>query len=189
MQSARRAKSASLWGLVGLVGLGAGPLGAGCATPTTTIAIPPCADRVEVVGQASRQSPHRFELDHSLDLPWTKSVVTFQQAPGGQEGQAERRSVELVSTQPEPVRLFVGAVAGVGAGLLFASAAYELSAGATLAQERPFYQTLGGVGLGAVAAAALFTGWHPVQKYVDFPGACPAEEERGVAERDGIEER
>lgn len=138
---------------------------AGCATPTSVIEIPACADRVEVVGQASRLAPQRFELDHTFELPLTKSVVTFQAG-------SEVKTVELVATQPDPFRLFAGALAGVAGGLLLASASHDLANGHTLDEDQPFYEALGGGALVAVGAFGVLTGWHPPQRYVSFPEAC-----------------
>ena len=139
-----------------------------CATAKSVIEIPPCADRVEIQGQAQRLSPTRFELDHTFDLMLSKTQLSFQTAGGVKD-------FVVQSTQPEPVRLFLGLGAGVIGGLLFGSAAYDLSQG-----QDPLYPSLWGTGLVAVGTAVAVTGWHPPQSYITFSSACP-DDAAGVA--------
>jgi hypothetical protein len=54
-----------------------------CATPKTVIEIPPCADRVEVSGQADRLSSQRFELDDTFDFAFTKTELKLETTGDG----------------------------------------------------------------------------------------------------------
>lgn len=137
-----------------------------CATAKTVIEIPPCADRVEVAGQAARIGPQRFELDHTFDWMLSKTEVVFR-------SNGNEQSLWLESNQPDPLRLFFGVGGVVVGGLLLSSAAYDLSNDAVLFDERPFYATLFGSGFVILGAGAAMTGWHPQQSYVTFPNACP----------------
>lgn len=150
-------------------------VGASCATTKSVIEIPPCADRVEIQGQAQRLSPTRFELDHTFDLMLSRTQLSLQA-----NGAVNEFTIE--STQPEPLRLFVGVGAVVIGGLLLGSASYDLARGQALLDERPFYTSLWGSGLLVVGTAAAITGWHPAQSYITFPGACP-DAPGGVLER------
>lgn len=140
---------------------------AACASPTSVIEIPPCADRVDVTGQASRMSPTRLEFDHTLDPPLAKSVITFQAG-------SDVRTVEAVSSQPEPVRAFVGGVAGVAGAILFSTGMRSRAAGATRFAQDELIEVVAGASLMTVGVAAVLTGWHPPYRYTSFPEACPA---------------
>lgn len=140
----------------------------GCAPPTTVIVIPPCADHVDITGQARRLGPHRFELDHSLDLAFTKTELSFK-GRGGED------ALVLVNDRPGALRSVAGAgLAGLGA-LLLGSAWLEVSAGqSSLGDARPFYQAIGGGAFVALGVLVGVTGWHPEREYVEWQGACPA---------------
>ncbi len=140
----------------------------GCASPKTIIEIPPCADHVDITGQAQRLGPRRFELDHSLDLMLTTTELSFK-GRGGEE------AMELVNDRPDAVRAVVGAgLAGLGAVLL-GGAWWEVdAAGGSLGEARPFYQALGGGTMAAIGVVVGITGWHPARSYVQWEGACPA---------------
>lgn len=140
-------------------------LSQGCATQKSVIEIPSCADRVEIEGQAERLSKTRFELDHSFDLAFSRTRLAFEQ--GGQV-----RELTVDNNQPDPLRLFAGAGAGVLGVLLLGSAAYDVSNGVDPFAQRPLLSTIGGAGLIGLGAAAALTGWHPARRYVTFPGAC-----------------
>ncbi len=140
----------------------------GCASPKTVVEIPPCADRVDVTGQAQRLGPRRFELDHTFDLVLTKSELTF-------EGRGGTETLVLVNDRPDALRAVVAAgLAGVGA-LLLGSAWWEVNvAGRSPLEAQPFYQALGGAGFTGVGVLLGITGWHPARSYVQWEGPCPA---------------
>src|SRR5262245_2273446 len=77
-----------------------------CASPRSVVRLPPCADRVELEGQHRRLSARTIELDHTFDLPFSKTELTFTRTgdAGGSRG-ATRRFV-LENDQPEPIRSF-----------------------------------------------------------------------------------
>lgn len=135
-----------------------------CATPTSVIEIPPCADRVELEGQAERLSNNRFELDHTFDFAFSRTQLSFQ--AGGRV-----RDFVIPNNQPDPLRLFVGVGSGVVGALLLGTAVYDVTSGAQVG-DRPFYLTLSGTGLMALGAGAAVTGWHPQRRVTTFPGAC-----------------
>ena len=140
----------------------------GCATPKTVVEVPPCADRVDISGQAQRLAPRRFELDHTFDLVFTKSELTFK-------GRGEPQTLTLENDRPDPVRAVVGAGLTVAGVLLAGTAWWDVTAGGRDPfEERPFYEALWGAGMIGVGALALSTGWHPDRSYVEWEGACPA---------------
>jgi hypothetical protein len=147
-----------------------GLLGMGCETTKSIIVIPPCADRVETEGQATELSKRKFELDHTFDLPFSRTDVTMKTASG------EERSFEIVDSQPDALRLFGGAALGVVGGLLLASAAYNVSAaGQGFFDPIPFYETLWGGGFVVLGVAGMSTGWHPPKRVFEMPAdVCPA---------------
>lgn len=147
-------------------------LASSCATPTTVLEIPSCADRVEVSGQASRTSKTRFELDHSFDLPLMTAEISFQAGK-------KVETVRLVDNTPDPLRFFFGAGATVLGAVLLGAASYEVGNGASVLADRPFYEGIGGTALVGVGVTALLTGWHPQQRYVSFPDACAEDAEAG----------
>lgn len=130
------------------------------------IEIPPCADRVEIQGQAQRLSPTRFELDHSFDFMLSRTQLSFR--AGG-----DVRDLFVASTQPDPLRLFFGIGAGVVGGLLLLNGADGLSQDQDILEARPWYATIGGALLLAAGTATAVTGWHPPQRYLTWPDACP----------------
>ena len=136
------------------------------------IEIPACADRVEITGQAQRLAPigseaARFELDHTFDLMFTRTQLSFQ---GG--GGVETFVVE--SNQPDPLRMFLGIGAVVGGALIAGSAANDVAGGAHPLADRPLALGIAGGALIATGAAAAMTGWRPSRSYVTFPeSACP----------------
>ena len=143
---------------------GAAAVLAGCETPKSYVEIPACADRVELEGQATRLSSKRFELDHTFDLPFSRTVVAFQGLD-----QAEHR-YDVVSSQPDTVRLLLGAASGIVGGLLLASATYDVAVGGrAFFTERPFYQTVVGGGLATLGVLGMSTGWHPPARAFFFP--------------------
>jgi hypothetical protein len=143
---------------------------AGCETTKSIIVIPPCADRVETEGQATELSQRKFELDHTFDLPFSRTDITMKTASG------EERSFAIVDSQPDALRLFAGAAVGVVGGLLLASAAYNTAvAGAGFFDPIPFYETLWGGGFIALGVAGVGTGWHPPRRVFQMPpDVCPA---------------
>lgn len=139
----------------------------GCATPKTIIEVPPCADKVEIAGQAQRLAPHRFELDHTFDFVFTKTELTFQ----GRDG---KETLVLDNSQPDALRAVVGAGVTVLGALLLGTAWWDVtSGGRSITEERPFYEALWGGGMLAVGGLAIATGWHPDRRYFEWEGACP----------------
>ena len=144
---------------------------AGCETPKSFIEVPSCADKVALEGQATRLSSTRFQLDHTFDLPFSRTVVDF----AGPKGASEHR-YEIVDSEPDVVRMFVGGAAGVVGALLIGSALYDVANGRDFFQERPFYETVWGSGLVGVALVGIGTGWHPPQQALVIPDdVCPAQ--------------
>lgn len=142
--------------------------GVGCATPRTIVEVPPCADRVDLSGQAQRVGPRRFELDHTFDFVFTKSELTF-------EGRGEPRTLVLDNDRPDPVRVVVGTGIVMLGAVLLGTAWWDVSAnGRDPLEARPFYETTWGVGMLAVGGLAVATGWHPASSLVEWQGACPA---------------
>ncbi len=142
--------------------------GGGCETTRSTIEIPACADRVEVEGQATELSSHRFELDHTFDLPFSRTRLQFT------DGASPARTFDVTATQPDPLRLFFGAAVGVVGGLLVGSAVYDVANGRGIFEERPFYETLWGSGLVGLGLVGISTGWHPPRQEFSFPDdVCP----------------
>jgi hypothetical protein len=141
------------------------PSSLGCTTAKSVIEIPPCADRVEIQGQAQRLSPTRFELDHTLDLMFSRTELSFR--AGG-----DVRELVIESTQPNPLRLFFGIGTGAVGGLLLLSGADGLLQGQDDV-DSVWYRTLGGAALLAVGTATALTGWHPPQSTITLPNACP----------------
>lgn len=140
---------------------------AGCATPKTIIEVPPCADKVEIEGQARRVAPQRFELDHTFDFVFTSTELTF-------EGRDGKQTLVLDNRQPDPVRAVVGTGVLVLGSLLLGTAAWDVSAGGrSILEERPFYEALWGGGMITVGTLALTTGWHPDRAFVEWQGVCP----------------
>lgn len=141
---------------------------AGCATPRTVVEVPPCADKVDVSGQAQRVGPRRFELDHTFDLVFTTSELTFK-------GRGETQTLVLANDRPDPVRAVVGTGIGVLGAVLLGTAWWDVTAnGRELFEERPFYEATWGAGMLAVGGLAVATGWHPARSYVEWEGVCPA---------------
>jgi len=138
-----------------------------CATPKTIIEVPPCADKVEISGQARRLAPRRMELDHTFDLVFTRTELSFQGRDGTQ-------TLVLDHDQPDPVRAVVGAGVTVLGALLLGTAVWDVTANErNLLEERPFYEAVWGTGMLAVGGLALGTGWHPDRSYVEWQGVCP----------------
>jgi hypothetical protein len=124
------------------VGLVAAALSSACAS-TSTLAIPSCADRVEIEGQHSRAGSTLL-LDHALDPPWSTTKLVLQSGQGS-------RVVTLDNRTPDLPRLLAGCgVGAVGCGV----GALGLSGGG------PGAVGVGGV-VGAAGAAVALTGWHP----------------------------
>jgi hypothetical protein len=144
---------------------------AGACATSSVIEIPPCADRVETGGQAERLSARRFRLDHTFDLPLSRTVVSFRAGKSV-------RSFDVVNTQPDALRFFVGAGVDVLGAVLIADALLQAQDGrpATTFYESP--ELLSGVGslLLIGGTAAMFTGWHPPQELITFPDVCPEED-------------
>lgn len=140
---------------------------AACATPKTIIEVPPCADKVEISGQAQRLAPRRFELDHTFDLAFTRTELSFQGKDGTQ-------TLVLDNDQPDPVRAVVGAGVTVLGAILLGTAVWDVTANErSLLEERPFYEAVWGAGMLGVGSLALGTGWHPDRSYVEWQGVCP----------------
>ena len=140
---------------------------AGCATPKTIIEVPPCADKVEISGQAQRLAPRRFELDHTFDLVFTKTALHYQGKDGTQ-------TLVLDNSQPDPLRAVVGTGVTVLGALLLGTAVWDVTAGGrSIVEERPFYEALWGTGMLTFGTLAITTGWHPDRRYVEWEGVCP----------------
>jgi hypothetical protein len=132
------------------------PLGAGCGT-TSTITLPECAARIEIVGQHQRIGDRVIELDHGLELPFTRTEIELASADG-----AVARTVVIENSQPEALRLLIGGGSVVASALLLGSAGYEVAVvGRDVADPQPFYSILWGSGLLVVGVVLMGTGWHP----------------------------
>jgi hypothetical protein len=126
-----------------------------CAT-TTSVVVPPCAERVEVEGQHDRAG-RRLTFDHSLDPPWAVTEIVLER-----DGQQERLSAPHL--RPDGGRLLVASVFGVlGAGLV-AIAGYDLAVrgGAVDDDDGPFYAGVFGAAGLTLGALLGLTGWQPV---------------------------
>ncbi|HEY4220317.1 MAG TPA: hypothetical protein VGO62_03225 [Myxococcota bacterium] len=160
-------------------------LASGCLTPKSYIEIPACANRVEVEGEATRLSTTRFELDHTFDLPFSKTEIELQDPSGGAP-----RDFEIVDSQPDALRAFLGAAVGVVGGLLLVSAAYNVGVeGAKISDAIPFYETIWGGGMVVVGTAGVITGWHPARRTFAFPDDVCPDQPRKKAPRAGIRPR
>lgn len=125
----------------------------GCAT-TSTLTVPRCAERVEIVGQHDRRGS-TLVFDHSLDPPWSMTEVVL-------ERDGERaRVIQIPHTRPDPGRLFAGVVTTALGGAVTTSALWQLQQGATLNDEGPFYGFVFGGTAVAVGALLSLTGWGP----------------------------
>ena len=127
---------------VGSVGLVVAALSSACAS-TSTLAIPSCADRVEVEGQHARAG-RTLTLDHTLDPPWSTTKLVLQSTQG-------TRVVSIDNRAPDTTRLWAGCgVGALGCGLgalgLFGGGPGVVGAGGVVA---------------ATGTALALTGWHP----------------------------
>lgn len=140
----------------------------GCATPRTVVEVPPCADRIDVTGQARRVGARRLELDHTFDLAMTKTELVFK-------GRGEAQTLVLDNDRPDALRTVVGAGGAALGALLLGASWWEVTAGGrTFAEAGPFYEAVWGGGLMAVSTLVVATGWHPARSYVEWQGVCPA---------------
>ena len=167
----------------------------GCESPRSVIELPPCATRMEVEGQATRLSTRRFELDHTFDLPFSRTLIQVSRAaPASPTSSAvATREYEIVDSQPDALRFFTGAAAGVVGALLLAGAGYDvLVQGRAIGEAQPFYESVWGAGLVSLGVLGMGTGWHPPRRVFVIPAdSCAAspkpattpEARRGVLER------
>lgn len=142
-------------------------MGAGaCTTPTSQIRVPPCVDQLTVSGQHARGSRTTLILDHTYDLPFTRTEISIE----GRDGRVR----ELVVTNSAPdVWRFVGAgLMGTISGLLFAGFAYSASEGEPVFDNGWILALATGVVAGGLAVGMVLTGWHPPgDTVIDY--ACP----------------
>jgi hypothetical protein len=113
-------------------------------------------ESVEIAGQHKRAGTERFELDHTFDLPWTRTRIVVEQKGG------KVRESEVVNERPDPVRTALGAVLAGGGIAFTALGIYDVvtANGGRLPDRTPYVFTAGGVALG-LGIAGMGTGWHP----------------------------
>jgi hypothetical protein len=124
-----------------------------CAT-TSTMTVPRCAERVEILGQHERQG-QTFVFDHTFDTPWSATELVLER---------DAETVERVwipHTRPDPGRLFAGVLTTVIGGAVTATALWQLQEGANLQDEGPFYGLVFGGTAVVVGGALSLTGWSP----------------------------
>jgi hypothetical protein len=127
------------------------------------MALPSCAERVEVEGEHVRNG-NTLRLDHSLDGPWTSTTLIL-------ERDGEQQTVSVPNTRPDGGRLLLGTVLGLVGGAVVPSAGYDVVVGgATLADEGPFYGTVLGGSAVVVGGLLAATGWQA--QPVSFEGFC-----------------
>lgn len=127
----------------------------GCASPTSVLTVPPCTRKVEIEGQHGRRDATTLVFDHTFDLPFSRTKVVVER-PGG-----VKEEIEIVNSEPDYVRLFVGGALVVIGGVLFTSAGIDAARGRSLLEERPLTSVLWGGAAASIGVAAAATGWHP----------------------------
>jgi hypothetical protein len=107
-------------------------------------------------------------LDHSLDLPFTRTDVDVET----RDGEVHRyRSVNRV---PDLVRLVGGSILGVTGGALLYRYTVAVSDGDDALRSAWFWALPMGLVAGGVGAALTLTGWHPANDLVIDDAICPA---------------
>jgi hypothetical protein len=127
--------------------------------------LPPCVDEISVSGQHVRSGSTTLILDHSFDLPFSRTELVLERGD-------TKREVEIVNSTPDWWRLVGGSLVGVtGAGLM-ARYGYGLSIGEDPVRS-PWLWTLpcGSIALG-IGGLMTLTGWHPSGDTV-IEGSCP----------------
>lgn len=128
----------------------------GCASTRSLITVPPCTREVRVEGQHARRDARTLELDHTFELPFSRTRVVVTR-PGGVV-----EEIEIVASEPDWIRLFVGGALYLLGGVLLTSAAYGIAArGEPATAPGPLVGLLWGGAALVVGTAAAATGWHP----------------------------
>lgn len=142
-------------------------LASGCVGARSTVRVPACVERIEVIGEHHRASETDLVFSHGLDLPFTRTEITVEHTDG------TREHITLLNTNPDLLRLFGAGIVGVLAAGAVGLYAYQVGFGnESVWPVGPTFWALP-VGL-AGAALALFlvsTGWHPGED-TTVPARC-----------------
>lgn len=126
----------------------------GCAT-TSTLTVPRCAERVEIVGQHERRGANTLVFDHGFDPPWSFTEVVLER-----DGE-QAMTVQIPHTRPDPGRLLAGLLTTALGGALTTTSLWQLQQGQTLNDEGPFYSLVFGGAAVVVGGFLSLTGWGP----------------------------
>ena len=136
-----------------------------CATQQTTVALPSCAEHIEVDG-VRRAHAREIRIDHTFDGPFAKTDIELT---------AERRVLrkQLVSSEPDVERVFLGAGFGtIGAVFLGIAGTEMATKGKSFTDDSVLYVGLFGVAALGAGLFAAGTGWHPPERFVSLSAPC-----------------
>lgn len=139
---------------------------AGCTTPTSKVRLPSCIDRITVTGQHQRAARGTLVLDHSLDLPFSRTVLEVEARDG------EVRRYSATNSFPDVGRLVGGSLLGATGGALLVRYGVAVGDGEDALRSGWFWALPMGLVVGGIGGAMLLTGWHPGSDLVIEEDVC-----------------
>ena len=148
-----------------------------CSTPSTHIRLPACAKEISVSGQHTRGGRTTLILDHSFDLPLSRTQITVERIDG------TTRQLEVVNASPDWWRLLGGSLLGTSGAALLTRYGYGVGAAGEDPIRTPWLWALPcGLALCGVGSLVALTGWHPSGDTV-IEDRCAEVPPKGVVDR------